>query len=73
MTPTCAGREKDVVYAEARGYGVTIMGRILVPDKRLLALSVPQEARCDTCMRVSRTRICPYCHFELPHDIGLTV
>ncbi|MBV9227943.1 MAG: hypothetical protein JOZ18_01425 [Chloroflexi bacterium] len=70
MAPTCTGRETDSVYAEASGYGATVMGRVLVPRKRLFDFKVPFEVECDTCQHVSRTRLCPHCHFELSHDIG---
>ncbi len=70
VAPTCTGREKDMLYAEASGYGITMMGRVLLPRKRGFMLRVPQEAACDACGCISRTRLCPDCHFELPHDVG---
>ena len=71
MIPGCQGQESDSIYAQARGYTSAIMGRILAPDQQLIALRVPQQAACDLCHNVSHTRICPHCHFELPHDVGL--
>lgn len=68
--PSCSGRAADAVYANARRYGVTVMGRVLVPNKRMFGFALPHEVVCDTCKNVSRTRICPTCHFELSHDVG---
>lgn len=70
MRPTCTGKAPDSVYAHARNYEATQMGRVLVPRKRRFGM--PQAATCDTCKEESTTRLCPYCHFELPHDIGQT-
>jgi hypothetical protein len=70
MTPTCAGRALDEVYAKVRGYGTTMMGRVLVPGSRRSVFGPPNDVICDICKTVSYTRICPHCHFELPHDIG---
>ncbi len=66
--PSCSGRAPDAIYATARGYGVTQMGRVLIPTKR--AFGLPRVAICDACKTESRTRICPVCHFELSHDVG---
>lgn len=68
VVPSCSGRTPDIVYATARGYGVTQMGRVLTPTKRVFGL--PRVAICDVCKMESRTRICPACHFELSHDVG---
>jgi len=68
VVPGCSGRAPDTVYAGARGYGVTQMGRVLAPVKR--AFGLPRVAICDACKTESRTRICPACHFELSHDVG---
>lgn len=70
MTPNCSGREKDTVYAEARGYSPAVMGRVLAQPKRLFSVGVPQGMLCDLCKITSHSRLCPYCHFELPHDVG---
>lgn len=70
VAPGCTGREKDEIYARERGYGVTVMGRILTPQKRSFIPTLPLEAECQSCRATSRTRICPACHFELSHDIG---
>lgn len=67
MAPTCTGREKDTLFAEASGYDVAVMGRVLTPRMRF---GVPREAVCDVCGGISRMRLCPDCHFELPHDVG---
>ncbi len=66
--PGCSGRAPDAIYATSRGYGVTQMGRVLIPTKR--AFGLPRAAICDVCKTESRTRICPVCHFELSHDVG---
>jgi Double-GTPase 2 len=70
MQPICTGKAPDALYAHARNYGITDMGRVLVPRKRRLGMSL--TAGCDICGEESTTRLCPYCHFELPHDIGQT-
>jgi GTPase SAR1 family protein len=46
------------------------MGRVLIPRKRTLGLGSAREAECGACHTISRTRLCPACHFELPHDVG---
>lgn len=70
VTLTCSGRERDEIYAKERGYGVTVMGRVLTPPRRKFIPGLPLEAECDRCRNISRTRICPKCHFELSHDVG---
>jgi hypothetical protein len=69
MMPSCKGREIDTIYADARGYGATVMGRVLV-GPHTSKYAPPQEVVCDKCQTVSYTYLCPHCHFELPHDIG---
>src|SRR5579884_3577431 len=71
MMPTCAGRTADPIYAQARGVGKIVMGRVITPARRSLILGATREATCDSCKTVSRTRLCPHCHFELPHDVGM--
>jgi hypothetical protein len=29
-----------------------------------------REVRCEQCSQVSRKRLCPHCHMELPHTVG---
>jgi hypothetical protein len=70
MTPSCLGSELDEVYATARGCSAIPMGRVLVPAKRRWSRAL-REMRCDVCAQISRTRLCPHCHFELSHDVGL--
>ncbi len=71
IIPSCPGREPDKVYAEARCYVVTKMGRVIIPpDKPWFWSGAPREAVCNSCKAVSHTYLCPYCHFELPHDVG---
>lgn len=41
------------------------MGRVLEPTGRLV-----HEMRCPTCSQISRKRLCPHCHMELPHTTG---
>jgi len=69
LAPTCKGREVDPIYADARGTEAVVKGRVLLPGKIGLS-GVPHEALCDACRTVSHTKLCPYCHFELPHDVG---
>lgn len=68
--PHCTGKEKDSIYADARGDTAVIMGRVIVPHNRMPGLGIPFKATCDTCHTVSHNPLCPYCHFELSHDIG---
>lgn len=69
LAPTCKGREIDPIYADARGTEAVVKGRVLLPGKVGLS-GVPHEALCDACKMISHTKLCPYCHFELPHDVG---
>lgn len=64
----CSGRTADPIYANARGFGLVPMGRVLSPVKRFMG--IPRMVECDMCKRETRTRVCLHCHFELPHDIG---
>lgn len=68
VAPGCSGRVSDPVYANARGFGLIPMGRVLSPVKQ--RVGIPRVTECDQCKKETRTRICPNCHFELPHDIG---
>lgn len=68
VAPGCTGRTPDSVYSSARGFGLVPMGRILPPVKQ--RIGIPRMTECDQCKKETRTRICPSCHFELPHDIG---
>lgn len=65
---SCSGRAADAVYATARGYAITPMGRVLPPLQR--RFGIPRFTECDLCHRETRTRLCPTCHFELSHDVG---
>jgi GTPase SAR1 family protein len=47
------------------------MGRIIAPSQRKLQFSPQRETVCESCKKSSRTHICPHCHFELSHDVGL--
>jgi GTPase SAR1 family protein len=69
LSPTCKGREIDILYAEVRGTETVTMGRVLLPGKASFG-NIPHEALCDVCKTISHTRLCPFCHFELPHDVG---
>ncbi|HSK76725.1 MAG TPA: hypothetical protein VLQ45_09725 [Thermoanaerobaculia bacterium] len=40
------------------------IGRVLPPGKR------QKDNRCPNCSQVSRKRICPHCHMDLPHTTG---
>lgn len=64
----CRDPVPDPVYANARGYAVLPMGRVLVPNKQVFRQ--PDSVRCDSCKIVSHMRICPSCHQELSQDIG---
>jgi hypothetical protein len=41
------------------------MGRVLPTDGKF-----HQEVRCPACAQLSRKRLCPACHMELPHTTG---
>ena len=71
LTATCPGREEDPIYADARGYETRVMGRVIVPPRRTLNFTPLREIACTSCRKISRTHICPQCHFELSHDVGL--
>ncbi|HLI90703.1 MAG TPA: hypothetical protein VKV37_18580 [Ktedonobacteraceae bacterium] len=71
VIPSCPGSEIDEAYVRARGCSAVPMGRVLVPARRRRWSSAPREMRCDACSQTSRVRLCPHCHFELPHDMGL--
>lgn len=40
-------------------------GRVLAAESRFAG-----EQRCPQCEQVSRKRLCPHCHMELPHTFG---
>lgn len=67
INPACPGRMPDPVYTTRRGYGDMMMGAVLVPRKQVFGQ--PGEVKCYQCKTISYTRLCPHCHFELPHDI----
>jgi hypothetical protein len=56
--------EVDAVRARAWEDGVPL-GRVLPPNGKR-----QKESRCPTCSQVSRKRICPHCHMDLPHTTG---
>ncbi len=68
--PACRGKTVDNLFAQARGYAPTIMGRTLVPGRNEFRNGLPYKVQCDVCDVVSSTFLCPKCHFQLPHDIG---
>ncbi len=43
----------------------TPMGRVLPAGDRFV-----EHCRCSTCNQVSRKRLCPHCHMEMPHTTG---
>src|SRR5712692_9303128 len=70
VKPECKGKAADTLFAHARGYAPTIMGRMLVPGKGQIRHGLPYQVKCDYCQTVSNTLLCPICHFELPYAIG---
>lgn len=56
--------EVDAVRAKAWEDSVP-MGRVLPPNGKR-----QDESRCPTCSQMSRKRICPQCHMDLPHTTG---
>lgn len=70
----CPGREIDHIYAAKRNIPtLEAMGHIFEAKPEGKGVSLPfsmlKSARCDKCYNESYTRLCPQCHFELPHDI----
>ncbi len=43
----------------------TPMGRVLPAGDRFV-----EHCRCSACHQVSRKRLCPHCHMEMPHTTG---
>ncbi len=43
----------------------TPMGRVLPAEDRFI-----EQSRCASCNQVSRKRLCPHCHMEMPHTTG---
>ncbi len=41
------------------------MGRVLPAQDRFV-----EQSRCSTCHQISRKRLCPHCHMEMPHTTG---
>ena len=56
--------EVDTVRAQIWADNVP-MGRVLPSNGKS-----GRESRCPTCSQVSRKRICPHCHMDLPHTTG---
>ncbi len=70
VNPVCRGKVADTLFAHARGYAPVIMGRVLIPPSGQYRPGMSHQVACDFCEKVSRTLLCPICHFELPYDIG---
>jgi hypothetical protein len=56
--------EVDAVRARSWEDNVP-MGRVLPSNSKF-----QKESRCPNCNQVSRKRICPHCHMDLPHTTG---
>ncbi len=67
----CTGRVPDTAYADARNIIAIPMGHVITPPKRSSfgSFSTPRALECNVCHQETRTRICPTCHYQLPHDI----
>lgn len=62
--PSRCKPERDEVRHREWGDG-TPMGRVLPADGKLV-----MQIACTECGQVSRKRLCPHCHMELPHTMG---
>jgi hypothetical protein len=56
--------ETDAVRARAWEENVPL-GRVLPSAGKF-----QEETRCSTCSQLTRKRLCPHCHMELPHTVG---
>lgn len=56
--------EQDSVRARSWDDNVP-MGRVLPSSGKF-----QEEVRCPSCTQVTRKRLCPHCHMELPHTVG---
>jgi hypothetical protein len=72
IEPQCQGWAEDVIYARKRSLQSVRKGHTFGVDKAAngRSFSIPRSARCDVCLMMSDTRLCPECHFELSHDVG---
>lgn len=71
QNPGCSGRAPDMTYAQARGVPPLQMGHIVNGKKSVFGRGTVRSIDCDICKKEARTRLCPKCHFELSHDVGL--
>lgn len=71
LNPACSGRTPDNVYASARGVPALQMGHVVKGKKSSLGFGLARSIDCDLCKKEARTRLCPGCHFELSHDVGM--
>ncbi len=62
--PARCAPERDEVRAKAWEDSAP-MGRVLPADGKF-----HEEIRCTVCSQLSRKRLCPVCHMELPHTTG---
>ena len=65
----CAGKAPDPIYTSYRNLPEQDMGYVLIPPWRPSDL-MSNAMKCNVCEKMSYTRLCPHCHFELPSDIG---
>src|SRR5579884_143512 len=68
LNPLCTGRAVDTIYANARGIPPLSLGHVINGKKS--SFGAARTVDCDVCKKEARTRLCPYCHFELSHDVG---
>jgi hypothetical protein len=62
--PSRCPPEVDMVRARAWEDSAP-MGHVLPPNRKR-----QDESRCPNCSQMSRKRICPHCHMDLPHTTG---
>ena len=69
--------EPDRILSDFRGFSSPkIMSRVVTVKPpttnidKLKSLMMPREATCDECHEITRQRICPKCHCDLPYTIG---
>lgn len=69
IEPTCPARSPDPIFASFRDIAVQEMGYVLIPPRRYGNI-LSNRMACDACKKLSFTRLCPNCHFELSQDVG---
>ncbi len=69
IEPMCPAKAPDPIFASARDIAEQEMGYVLIPPRRFGNI-LSNRMVCDACKKLSYTRLCPNCHFELSQDVG---